>query len=253
VRFESGYATINREEGMRVIGVTAEVDKTVNAEEIVQSLTQDFLPPLSAEYHVTAKLGSQSKDRKSSIQSLKLGSVISLMVIYLILATIFKSYVQPVIIMLTIPFGLIGAVYGHLLYQLPLTMMSFFGMVALLGIVINDAIVLIESVNTRLAGGMPLFEALREGGKRRFRAIVLTTLTTFAGLFPIIMEKSLQAQILIPMAISIAFGVAFATLSTLILVPCLIAALNDIRCLFHYLIYLKIPAREEVEPGTLRQ
>jgi multidrug efflux pump subunit AcrB len=130
--------------------------------------------------------------------------------------------------------------------------MSMFGMVALAGIVVNDAIVLIEGVNGRLEEGIPLFQALEEGGKRRFRPIFLTTLTTFAGLMPLILEKSMQAQFLIPMAIAIAFGVLFATVLTLGLIPCLLAAMNDLRRASHYLWYAEWPTREAVEPRAKR-
>jgi multidrug efflux pump subunit AcrB len=117
-------------------------------------------------------------------------------------------------------------------------------------VVVNDAIVLIVAINERLRQGMPLFDAFREGGKRRFRAIVLTSLTTFAGLFPMLLEKSFQAQVLIPMALSIAFGVLFATIGTLLIIPCLLAVLNDLRCLLYGMWHLRWPpTRESVEPS----
>jgi multidrug efflux pump subunit AcrB len=150
--------------------------------------------------------------------------------------------------MTTIPFGLIGGVIGHIIFGKMISLLSMFGMVALAGIVVNDAIVLIEGVNARLEADMPLFEAIREGGKRRFRAILLTTLTTFSGLMPLILEKSFQAQFLIPMAISIAFGVLFATLLTLVLIPCQLAVLNDLRRFFHWIWHQEWLSREEVEP-----
>ena len=128
--------------------------------------------------------------------------------------------------------------------------LSFFGWVALTGIVVNDAIVLIVAINRRLEQGMGLHDAIVEGGKRRFRAIILTSITTFAGLFPIILERSFQAQILIPMGVSIAFGVLFATLGTLIVIPCLLAILNDFRCILHTVWHLKRPqTRDHVEPN----
>ena len=168
--------------------------------------------------------------------------------IYFIIASIFRSYLQPVVIMATIPFGLVGGVVGHLLFGMPLTLMSLFGLVALAGIVVNDAIVLIECFNEKLAAGLPLFAALVEAGQRRFRAILLTSITTFFGLMPLILEKSMQAQFLIPMAIAIAFGVMFSTVVTLVLIPCVVAALNDFRRLLYFLWFLKMPSREEMEP-----
>ena len=163
------------------------------------------------------------------------------------MATVFKSYLQPLIIMVSIPLGMIGAFAGHIIYSLPLTMMSFFGMVALMGIVVNDAIVLIVGINDRFRRGEDFYESLVEGGKRRFRPILLTTLTTFAGIYPIILEKSLQAQFLVPMGISIAFGVLFATLSTLVVVPCLLGILNDVRQFLFFSIRGQYPTPELAE------
>jgi multidrug efflux pump subunit AcrB len=215
-------------------------------------LRRDFLPRLCLEHDVSWKLEGQSQETRNSLGSLLIGFPLAMFGIYFIIASIFKSYLQPVVIMTVIPFGLIGAIFGHLLFGFPLTLMSMFGMVALAGIVVNDAIVLIEGVNSRLESGVPLFRALEEGGKRRFRPILLTTITTFAGLMPLILEKSMQAQFLIPMAISIAFGVLFATILTLGLIPCLIAVLNDFRCLCHFLWHARWPAREEVEPRAAK-
>jgi multidrug efflux pump subunit AcrB len=185
--------------------------------------------------------------------SLFRGFLFALFGIFLILATIFRSYLQPLIIMVTVPFGLIGAVLGHMVLGIDLSMMSLFGLVALTGIVVNDAIVLIESVNTRIKTGMPFFEALAQGGKRRFRAIVLTTITTCAGLLPIIIERSVQAQYLIPMAVTISSGVFIASFLTLILVPCIMGIMNDLRLVFFFLWHGRFPKREEVEPGFKRQ
>ena len=212
-------------------------------------LFEGYMPELAATHRIIARRGANSRERINSIRSMAKGSAVALLLIYLIMSTIFKSYLQPALIMLTIPFGLVGATVGHILYGLPLTMMSFFGMVALTGIVVNDSIMLIVAINDRVSGGMPFFEAIREGGKRRFRAIVLTSMTTFGGLAPMIVEKSFQAQFLIPMALSIAFGVAFATLSTLIVVPCMLAVLNDLRRLGHSILRFRVPTREEVEPS----
>ena len=244
-----GQNVIYRKDRKRVLVVTADVNNNVgNAANILSDLKENFLPKLTNKYEIHYAIEGQSKETSSTLDALKIGLPLALFGIYFIIASIFRSYIQPIIIMTTIPFGLIGAVIGHLIFGLPLTIMSVFGMVALSGIVVNDAIVLIEGVNERLGSGMPLFTALREGGKRRFRAILLTTLTTFFGLMPLILEKSMQAQVLIPMAISIAFGVLFATVITLVLIPCMIAVLNDVRRVLHSIWHLKYPSREEVEP-----
>jgi multidrug efflux pump subunit AcrB len=246
-----GESTIRREDGQRKIQVNADTAETANSEEIMTDVIDRYLPVLQQKYDIRANRGFDSNDRVMTRQAVMRGGIIAMLVIYLLMATIFKSYVQPAIIMFTIPVGIAGAVLGHMVYNIPLSMMSFFGMIALLGVAVNDAIVFIVAVNNRLQAKMTLFDALVDGGCRRFRAIVLTSLTTFAGLFPMILERSFQAQILIPMAISIAFGVAVATVGTLVTIPCLMAVLNDLRCIWHYLWHLEWPEnREAVEPSA---
>jgi multidrug efflux pump subunit AcrB len=164
----------------------------------------------------------------------------------------FRSYAQPFVILVTIPFGMVGAVIGHLLFGYELSIMSIFGMVALTGVVVNDAIVLIERVNENIAEGMPFFEAILEGGARRFRAISLTTISTVGGLAPLILETDLQAKFLIPMALSIASGVAFATMLTLVLIPSLLVIVNDLRLLIFRLRRGSWPKRVAVEPARAR-
>ena len=245
-----GFAKIRRENGRRKFTVTAETVRGANSEDVMRDLIKDFLPQLATQYGIKAERGFESADRIDSMVSILVGAIVAMLLIYLTMATIFHSYLQPAIIMFAIPFGLVGAIIGHLIYGMPMSMMTFFGMTALTGVVVNDAIVLIVAINERLAQGMPLFEAFREGGKRRFRAIVLTSLTTFAGLFPMLLEKSFQAQVLIPMALSIAFGVLFATIGTLLIIPCLLAVLNDVRCIIYALWNLRWPdSRESVEPS----
>ena len=249
LKIKEGQSIIFRKDRKRVLAVSADVDtNTANAQNILSYLEDDFLLELANKYDIAYTIEGQSKEAGSTLSSLIIGLPIALFGIYFIIASIFRSYIQPIVIMTTIPFGLIGAIIGHILFGIPLTIMSVFGMVALSGIVVNDAIVLIEGINERLGHGIPLFTALSEGGKRRFRAILLTTLTTFFGLMPLILERSMQAQVLIPMAISIAFGVLFATVVTLILIPCFIVILNDVRRGFYACWHLRLPSREEVEP-----
>ena len=173
--------------------------------------------------------------------------------IFIIMATMFRSYAQTFVIMFTVPFGIIGAVIGHLLLGYELTMMSLFGIVALAGVVVNDAIVLIERVNENLAKGMAFFESIIKGGARRFRAIFLTTISTAGGLLPLIAEKDLQAKSLIPMALSLAAGVIFATVLTLVLIPSLLAILSDLRLLLYRLHHGTWPRRVAVEPARNRR
>jgi multidrug efflux pump subunit AcrB len=155
--------------------------------------------------------------------------VIAGLLIYVILAGLFKSYVQPLIVMATIPFGLIGAVAGHYVMGYPLTIMSLIGLVALTGIVVNDSLILVDFINRRRGEGAGIFEAIIDGGRQRLRAIMLTSITTVAGLAPLLMEESFQARFLIPMGISIAAGVAFATVLTLVAVPSLYMIVEDFK------------------------
>lgn len=144
---------------------------------------------------------------------------VALLVIFVLLAIEFKSEMQPILVMIIIPFGVLGAVVGHLIMGLPLTLFSFYGFVALTGIVVNNSIVLIDFINSRVRAAMPINDAIRESGTRRFRPVLLTTITTIGGLTPILLESSIQARILMPMATSIAFGEMFATIVVLYLVP----------------------------------
>ena len=151
----------------------------------------------------------------------------ALLVIYALLAIPFRSYMQPFIIMSAIPFGFVGAIFGHLIMGFNLSILSMFGVVALTGVVVNDSLLLVNFVNERRRAGVELVQAVIEAAQRRFRPIVLTSLTTSLGLMPIILEKSMQAQFLIPMAISLGFGILFATGITLLLVPSLYLILED--------------------------
>ncbi|MBI3117517.1 MAG: efflux RND transporter permease subunit, partial [Candidatus Hydrogenedentes bacterium] len=255
VSFGPGYASIKRTDGMRRVSVTAEIDSNeANASEIFAELGGLFFQNLRSEYpQVMVSFQGEQKKVRESLGGLTISYPLTLIAMYIIIATLFGSYIQPIIIMLTVPMGLIGAVLGHLLFGFPISFMSFMGMVALSGVVVNDAIVLIEAVNEFLAKGTPFFEAVHQGGARRFRAVFLTTVTTVGGLMPLMLEQDLQARFLIPMAVAICAGVAFATLLTLVLIPCLLASLNDVRCLFHWMLYRRWPTREEVEPATYRE
>jgi multidrug efflux pump subunit AcrB len=250
LQLRPGTYTIHRKNGLRRINMTANVNNEVtNAKEVIEDLQTAFVPDLLLRHpSVRVSFEGQSQESSDSLGSLLVGFPLAMLAIYLLLATMFRSYVQPLVIMVTIPFGLIGAVIGHLVMGFHVTMLSLFGMVALAGIVVNDAIVLIDAVNDRVRRGVPVRESLCLGGMRRFRAIVLTTLTTSGGLAPLIMEKSMQAQFLIPMAISISFGVAFATLLTLLIIPSMLLILNDARRMVHWIWTGRWPTREEVEP-----
>jgi uncharacterized membrane protein YdfJ with MMPL/SSD domain len=158
--------------------------------------------------------------------------MLAMMGIFLLLASQFRSYIQPVVIMMAIPFGLIGAILGHLVMGIEFTIVSIFGIVALSGIVVNDSLILIDFINRALRDGMNINRAVIESGKARFRPVLLTSVTTIAGLFPLLLERSFQAQFLIPMAVSICFGLLAATLLTLLYVPALYLIVQDVINLF---------------------
>ena len=252
--YSSGPAAIRRTNGQRRIVITADVNTDVaNANEIVQHLNDQFLPDIQARYRdVAMSFKGEWQDYREAVDSLYISFPLAIIGIFIIIATIFRSYVQPLVILATVPFGMSGAVFGHLLLGYDLSMLSIFGLVALAGVVVNDAIVLIECVNNYLADGESFYEAVRRGGVRRFRAIFLTTITTVGGLAPILLERDRQAQPLIPMAISLAAGITFATLLTLLLIPCLLCILNDLRRLAHFTVKGVMPTPEEVEPARLR-
>lgn len=229
-----GYSTIQRTDRRRTINVTAEVDETrANANELLADITENVLPPLLDDHPgVTYSLEGEQRDQNEALESLRSGFLLALLIIFALLAIPFRSYIQPLLVMGVIPFGIVGAIWGHVVMGLNLTILSFFGIVALTGVVVNDSLVLVDFINRLRASGLSVQEAIREAGVARFRPIILTTVTTFAGLTPLLLERSLQARFLIPMAVSLAFGVVFATFITLILVPVGYQILEDIKSLF---------------------
>ena len=216
-----GFSSIQREDRRRVVSVTAGVDgRIANANEIIADLKREVVPEIEAIHpRLQISFGGEQREQAEVLGSLIRGWIIALFAIYALLAVPLRSYVQPLIIMVAIPFGLVGAVGGHLIMQYKFSMMSVVGLVALSGVVVNDSLVLVDYINRCRAKGAALQDAIREAGAARFRAILLTSLTTFAGLTPLLMEQSVQAKLLIPMGISLAFGVIFATLITLVMVP----------------------------------
>jgi len=232
VEHARGQTTLRRLNGKRVITIIGNIDEEVaNAEQILGKLEREkFFTKITEDLpSVRIDLAGQHQQFAESFKSLFLWYPLALLGIYTILAAIFRSYTQPVIVMVAIPFGLIGAVIGHWLLGFDVTMLSMFGMVALAGIVVNDSLVLLDLVNVRIRSGDGVHAAAEAGAKGRFRAIVLTTVTTVAGMSPLLLERSFQAQFLKPMAVSIAFGLLFATMLTLLVVPCLFLIGNDIR------------------------
>ena len=231
IEYGRGYSTIKRVDRKRVVSVSADVDEGVaSAGKINKELNAKVLPELMRKYPgLQFRFAGEQREINESLGSLKVNFVIAMLAIYGILAVQFKSYSQPAIVMSAIPFGLVGATIGHLLMGFNLSILSLFGVVALSGVVVNDSLIMIDLINRERKSGIELAQILRDCATRRFRPILLTTLTTFCGLLPMIVEKSLQARFLVPMAISLAFGVLFATCVTLLLVPSLYMILEDIK------------------------
>jgi multidrug efflux pump subunit AcrB len=231
VEIGRGYASIERADRQRVVSVTGDVDQEVtNADEINGILRDEVLPNLLAAHPgLRYSMEGEQKEQNESLGSLKKGFALAILMIYVVLAVLFKSYTQPALIMTAIPFGLVGAIWGHILMGLDLTLISMFGVVALTGVVVNDSLLMIDFINRARREGQSMRVAVVESGVRRFRPIMLTSLTTFAGLTPLLLEKSLQAKFLIPMATSLAFGVVFATFITLVLIPVVYSLLTDFK------------------------
>ena len=251
VKMESAPDSIRRVDGKVAINVYARVNESVgNSKDILADIENNYLPKLAGMYDISSGRSGRARQTNELFDSMMVAVPLALIAIFFILVLIFKSYLQPLVIMVTIPFGVIGAIIGLTIFGLPISLMGIFGTIALAGVVVNDAIVLIDEVNNRLEGGVPFFDAVCDGSKRRVRAILLTTFTTFFGLMPLAFQQSFTAQMLKPMAVTIAFGILFTTLVTLILVPCFFVILNDLRRGFHYIWFLNLPSREEVEPRT---
>ncbi len=217
-----GYATIERSQRLRVIKVTADVDeKRANAQEIRTNLENLFLPNLQRKYPgLRYSMEGEGKEQQRSLSSVFEGFLVALFGIYVLLAIPFRSFTQPFVVMAAIPFGIVGAIIGHMILGFNISIVSLFGIVGLAGVVVNDSLVLIDRINRLRRKGSEALTAVIQAAKDRFRPIMLTSITTFAGLTPILMEKSIQARFLVPMAISLGFGVLFATGITLVLIPC---------------------------------
>jgi len=229
-----GDAAIERSDRRRSISITADVDTVIgDPNAILADLTEVVLPPLLADHPGVAwSLEGEQREQADTVTGLLRGFLMSLILIYALLAIPFRSYTQPVIVMMAIPFGIVGAVGGHMLLGMDVTIMSMFGIVALTGVLVNDSLVLVDRINVGRGQGLSIMAAVKSAGPMRFRPILLTSLTTLAGLAPLLVERSLQAQFLIPMAVSLAAGVLFATIVTLVMVPVCYVILHDVLGLF---------------------
>ena len=223
VSFGSAYSRITRQNRKRTVTVMADIDpEKVEPGEIVKEISDDYIPGLLAKYPgLGYALEGASLEQINFMKNLSVASIAALFLIYALIAIPLKSYAQPLIIMSVIPFGLIGAVIGHVIMGKAISMFSLFGFIALAGVVVNDSLIMVDFINQAKRDGADNIQAVIQSGVQRFRAIVLTSLTTAVGLMPIMLEKSVQAQYVIPMALSLAYGIIFATVITLFLVPCL--------------------------------
>jgi multidrug efflux pump subunit AcrB len=223
VSVQRGFSEINRLGQKRSITVTADIDmakSSLTSSQIVGDMQKRLMPDLSREFPlVRVRWEGQQEQTNESLESLGVGFIVALFAMFVLLTMEFKSYFQPFLILAAIPFGIAGAVFGHALMGMPLTLFSMFGLVALAGVVVNDSICLIDFINLRVREGHPLRAALREAGCLRFRPVLLTSITTIGGLMPLLLEKSFQAQFLVPMATSMTFGLMMTTALVLILVP----------------------------------
>ncbi len=223
-----GFARIKRENGRREVAITAEIDKAVTTSgEILGALERDGVHDIAARYGAVASFAGKAEEQAQTIGDMRTGAIIGLAAIYIILAWVFASYTRPIVVMSVIPLGFIGAALGHYLLGYDLTILSLIALVGLSGIVVNDSIILVTTIDERIKRGEPYRDAVIEGTCDRLRAVILTSATTIGGLTPLLFETSLQAQFLIPMALSIVFGLMVTTFLVLLVLPALIAIQGD--------------------------
>ena len=231
---DEAFTSINRRDGRRAINVSMDVQPRSAVTQVIEALRSEALPKLRNDFPgITWSFEGSDAEMRRATSSLWGSFGLALAVIYSLLAIAFRGYVQPLIVLVAIPFGIVGAVLGHVWLDYDISLVSLMGVIALSGVVINDSLIMIDYAN-RCRESVPPLEAISQAGLRRFRPILLTTLTTFGGLIPLIFEKSLQAQYIIPMAISLGFGILFSTAIILVLVPCLYLILEDVRQLFSH-------------------
>jgi multidrug efflux pump subunit AcrB len=234
---EPGISYIRREEGYRTVYVWGAIDEeVVEPDTVVEQIKENLLPQMKAAFpDVKTQLGGTIEEQQAQQDEQIMFFYAGMIMVFILLAVPLKSYGQPLIIMSVIPFSLTGAIWGHFFMGIDLSMMSTFGLIAAAGVVINDSLVMTDFINQRVKQGYAVKTAVLEAGCARFRAITLTSITTFAGVLPIMFETSLQASFVIPMAVALGFAVLYATLVTLVLVPCLYIILLDLASPYHWL------------------
>jgi multidrug efflux pump subunit AcrB len=248
------YTSIQRRNGRRTVSVTTDVEPIGETPQVQAALDVTILPQLARDFPgLTYGYEGRQADMADSMKSLYGGLALAVLAIYFLLAVPFRSYTQPLIVMISIPFGIVGAVLGHILMGYNLSVMSMMGIIALSGVVVNDSLVLIEYANQLRDEGQSLLDAVCNAGIRRFRPILLTTLTTFGGLAPMIFETSRQARFMIPMALSLGYGILFGTVIALLIVPCLYLVVEDVKRVLGMGMDLEatnVPATPETSPGA---
>ena len=229
IREKKGFSRITREDGRRVVAVTAETDKAItNNNNVLEALERDGLNAIAAKYGLKADFAGRAEEQKTTLDDMKTGTLIGFSAIYVILAWVFASYTRPFVVMSIIPLGFVGAVIGHILLGYDLTVLSLIALVGLSGIVVNDSIILVRTIDERISNGEPTIEAIKNGACDRLRAVILTSATTIGGLTPLLFETSLQARFIIPMAVTIIFGLVVTTLLVLLVAPAIIAIQADL-------------------------
>jgi multidrug efflux pump subunit AcrB len=232
LREDRGYAGIQREGGVRQVSITAELDEaSIHLEQVIDTLTQGELPEIARAFGLSYRFAGKAEEQAQTLADIRLGAVLGLILIYIVLAWVFASFTRPFAVMLVIPFGLIGAVLGHVLLGYDLSILSLITLLGLSGILVNDSIILVTAIDQRHGDGLPLDRAILDGTCSRLRAVLLTSGTTIGGLTPLMFETSLQAQFLIPMAITIVFGLMVTTFLVLLLVPAMIGIQADVSAL----------------------
>ena len=253
---QRGEVAINHLDGRREIQVSADIKdiKSTSATDIMNDLRINIIPQLLAKYPtVSPSYEGQNREAEKLSNSLAGAGIPILILIYMTIAFTFRSFSQPVLLILLVPLSITGVAWGHWIHGFPLNITSVLGIIALIGIMVNDGLVLIGKFNINLRDGISFDESILEAGKSRFRAIFLTSITTVAGLMPLLLEKSRQAQFLKPMAISVSYGIAFSTLLTLMVLPILLSFNNDLKVYFKWLLSGKFPSKEEVERALIEQ
>jgi multidrug efflux pump subunit AcrB len=244
LREDRGFATIRREDGAREVAITGELDEAqIRLEQVVEALTAGGLPAIAERHGLTYRFAGKAEEQAETLADIRLGAVLAVILIYIILAWVFASFTRPFAVMLIIPFGLIGAVLGHLLLGYDLSILSLITLLGLSGILVNDSIILVTAIDRRRADGMALEQAIVDGTCARFRAVILTSGTTIGGLTPLLFETSFEAQFLIPMAVTIVFGLMVTTFLVLLLVPAMLGIQADLGALRRRL------ARERAAPA----